>query len=55
MSKTAITLIGLGLFGLIVIGLFDLFGGANLLTGSIAVMFVAVGAFNSYCALKPRS
>jgi hypothetical protein len=55
MSKTASTLIGLGLFGLIAIGLFDLFRGANLLTGSIAIMFVAVGAFNSWCALKKEA
>jgi hypothetical protein len=55
MSKTAITLLGLGSLALIAVGLFDLFRGANLLTGSIAVMFVAVGAFNTWCALKPRS
>jgi hypothetical protein len=54
MPKAAIALIGLVLFGLIAVGLFDLFRGVKLLAGVIALMFVAVGVFNTWCALMPR-
>jgi uncharacterized membrane protein HdeD (DUF308 family) len=55
MSKALIIVVGLVLFSAIAFGLWDVFRGASLLTGAIALMFVAAGVFNTWAVLNRRS
>jgi hypothetical protein len=55
MSKALIIFVGLLLFGAIALGLCDLFRGVSRLTGFVALMFVAAGAFNTWAVFKRRS
>jgi hypothetical protein len=55
MSKAIVTLIGLLLFCSIALGLWDLFRGASVMAGTIALMFVIVGTFNTWIAFNRRS
>jgi hypothetical protein len=52
MSKAATIGASLVFFFLMISGLWDLFSGANALVASIALIFVAVGIFNTCHALK---
>jgi hypothetical protein len=52
MAKAMVAFIGLVLFCSIVLGLWDLFRGASLLAGTVALMFVAAGTFNTWIAFK---
>jgi hypothetical protein len=54
MSKAAIALLALVLFASIALGLWDLIGGLNLLAGSVTLVFVAAGTFNTLSALSSK-
>jgi hypothetical protein len=54
-SKTIIVFTGFVLFCSISLGLWDLFHDASLVVATVALMFVAVGAFNTWTAFNRRS
>jgi hypothetical protein len=56
MFKTITSFIApLALFCAIAYGLWDLLPGLNLRAGTVALLFVAAGVFNTWAAFKTRS